>query len=273
MAGTVEGSSGTPNNGPALMSPPLSDLAAVVIFHEWSQDLRDNDEDTWFMIGGAKGMVLDSISSPIGVDSVFPLYGMYRGAYGSCAPPQRFIIACLYLYYTNIDTAQPGQSSTSSILQTKQYNQIHPFLWDDYIRCFTIAFPRYVSECQIGGRVPMSVIQFYNTRVPTPKNVRQVLSAQSLGAFVLSAAVRPICALFTKKIVELQATVMAERAREHNLLRAAVAERKTVEQELEMLKAKEHDLMVRRIRAERREAISTAIGTGAECNLLDFDSS
>ena len=249
--------------------PPLFDLASVIITHDWLQRLVEHDADTAILMGGSKERPLNSLLQAQ-VDSMFPLYGTYRRAYLPSAAPaavRKFIIACLYLHYTNIDTAQPGQSSASSIKKTKQYDQLHPFLWDDYIRCLTILYPRYCSECQIEGMVPMSAIQYYHTRVERPLNQSQVLSIASLKAFVSSEAVQPLGAIFTREVVVLQADLMVRRTMEDEQLRAAVAEREQVELEMELLKWRERDLTLRRERAARYEAYYDARSLGTEYNL------
>ena len=246
--------------------PSLSDLASVIISHNWLLYLVEHDAAERILMGGSKESPLNSLLEAQ-VDSMFPLYGTYRRAYLPSAAPaavRKFIIACLYLHYTHIDTAQPGQSSATSIRETKQYDQLHPFLWDDYIRCLTILFPRYLCQCQIEGIVPMSAIQYYQTRVERPLNQSQVLSIASLKAFVSSEAVQPLGAIFTREVVVLQADLMVRRTMIDEQLRAAVANRQRVELEMELLKQRERDLALRRERAAAYEAYYDARSTGTE---------
>ena len=113
--------------------------------------------------------------------------------------------------------------------------------------------------------MPMSATEYYHARVDKPVNASQILTESSLKAFVASEVIAPIHMIFTTRVVKILAMINVEQAAERRGLRAAIQERKLLEEDLKDVKSRERILGRKMSKAHKRERFWEAKRAGTEC--------
>lgn len=241
---------------PTMLTLRNLDFGTSVVQHDWWGDLVGKHADA----ESVRETTLTTQRQDA-LENTFGLYKDYRKAYTSYnMPVLKFLIACIYIHHTHI-RLRPALASSDNHLP------VHPYLWDDYIRCFTTRFPAYVVACQEQDRVPMTCLTYYNTRIKVPEFTAMVVTQSSLENFVRKDSVQWIYRIFGATATTLLADIKVSQDREQHIRLQAAASLKVMDQELAELDKKRGELGRRRFYAQKLEEYCRARIAGSECEV------